>query len=125
MLEHLTLQAQPVVLWCLRGGMDLHSLRLWMSHSTLAVLQRYLALAGEDVEQAHVAHSPVDRLRNRVSASTPHEQVQGLASVSNPTLARATPSCASPALWQFAHYLRELFLAEGAHELGGDVPQLG
>ena len=50
-------------LWCLRDGMDLHSLRLLMGHSDLTVLQRYLALAGEDVERAHAAHSPADRLR--------------------------------------------------------------
>lgn len=49
-------------LWCLRDGMDLHSLRMLMGHNSLAVLQRYLALAGEDIERAHVAHSPVDRL---------------------------------------------------------------
>lgn len=49
-------------LWCLRDGMDLHSLRMLMGHSTLDVLQRYLALAGEDIERAHKAHSPADRL---------------------------------------------------------------
>lgn len=49
-------------LWCLRDGMDLHSLRLLMGHSDLTVLQRYLALAGEDIERAHAAHSPADRL---------------------------------------------------------------
>jgi site-specific recombinase XerD len=49
-------------LWCLRDGMDLHSLRLLMGHSSLAVLQRYLALAGEDIERAHKLHSPVDNL---------------------------------------------------------------
>jgi site-specific recombinase XerD len=49
-------------LWCLRDGMDLHSLRTLMGHSSLAVLWRYLALAGEDIERAHVAHSPVDKL---------------------------------------------------------------
>jgi integrase/recombinase XerC len=49
-------------LWCLRDGMDLHSLRLLMGHSDLQVLQRYLALAGEDVERAHRLHSPVDNL---------------------------------------------------------------
>ena len=49
-------------LWCLRDGMDLHSLRVLMGHSTLAILQRYLALAGEDIERAHAAHSPVDKL---------------------------------------------------------------
>jgi integrase/recombinase XerD len=49
-------------LWCLRDGMDLHSLRVLMGHSSLAVLQRYLALAGEDIERAHKLHSPVDKL---------------------------------------------------------------
>lgn len=49
-------------LWCLRDGMDLHSLRLLMGHSDLDVLQRYLKLAGEDVERAHAAHSPVDTM---------------------------------------------------------------
>ena len=51
-------------LWCLRDGMDLHSLRMLMGHSSPVVLQRYLALAGEDIERAHLAHSPVDRLLN-------------------------------------------------------------
>lgn len=49
-------------LWCLRNGMDIETLRLLMGHSSLAVLQRYLALAGEDLQRAHAAHSPVDRL---------------------------------------------------------------
>ena len=41
---------------------SLHSLRMLMGHSSLAVLQRYVALVGEDLERAHKAHSPVDRL---------------------------------------------------------------
>ena len=49
-------------LWCLRDSIDLHSLRLLMGHSSLTVLQRYLALAGEDIERAHKLHSPVDNL---------------------------------------------------------------
>lgn len=49
-------------LWCLRDGMDIYSLRSLMGHSDLTVLQRYLALAGEDIERAHSAHSPVDNL---------------------------------------------------------------
>lgn len=47
-------------LWCLRDRMDLHSLSLLTGHSTLAVLQRHLALAGEDIERAQTLHSPVD-----------------------------------------------------------------
>lgn len=49
-------------LWCVRDGLDLHTLRLMMGHSTLAVLQTYLALAGEDIERAHAAHSPADKM---------------------------------------------------------------
>ena len=49
-------------LWMLRDGCDLHSLRMLMGRSSLAVLQRYLALSGVDVERAHAAHSPADNL---------------------------------------------------------------
>jgi hypothetical protein len=35
---------------------------LRMGHSPLAVLERYLALAREDIERAHKVHSPVDNL---------------------------------------------------------------
>lgn len=47
-------------LWCLRAGMDIESLRVLMGHETLVVLQLYLDIAGEDIERAHTAHSPVD-----------------------------------------------------------------
>jgi transcription initiation factor TFIIIB Brf1 subunit/transcription initiation factor TFIIB len=33
-----------------------------MVHPSLAVLQWYLALAGENIERAHKLHSPVDNL---------------------------------------------------------------
>ena len=52
-------------LWRLRDGMDLHSLRILMGHSDLGILQRYLALAGEDIERAHIAHSPADKHLNQ------------------------------------------------------------
>ena len=48
-------------LWCLRDGMDLHSLRVLMGHSSLDVLQRYLALTTGNIQKAHMAHSPADR----------------------------------------------------------------
>jgi len=50
-------------LWWIRDGTDLHALRLLMGHRSLAVLQRYLPLAREDIESAHKIHSPVDNLR--------------------------------------------------------------
>lgn len=69
-------------LWCLRDGMDVHSLRMLMGHCTLDVLQRYLALAAEDVERAHKADSPVDKLLEMgqppvdiVSSTATHWQV--------------------------------------------------
>lgn len=49
-------------LWCLRDGMDLENLRRIMGHTTLTVLERYLALDVGDVERVHAAHSPVDRI---------------------------------------------------------------
>jgi len=39
---------RTLALSMLRDGCDLHALRLLMGHSSLPVLQRYLALAGED-----------------------------------------------------------------------------
>lgn len=55
-------------LWMLRDGCDLHSLRMLMGHSSLDVLQRYLDLAGEDIERAHMAHSPGDKLLDKVAS---------------------------------------------------------
>lgn len=39
-----------------------------MGHSSLEVLQRYFDLAGEDIERAHMAHSPSDRLLGKEAA---------------------------------------------------------
>ncbi len=50
----------------LRQGMDLHSVRLIMGHSTLVVTERYLSLTTADLARKHAAASPVsylDRLR--------------------------------------------------------------
>jgi len=66
-------------LWCLRDGMDLHTLRLFMGHEGLAVLQRYLALDGQDVERAHREHSPVDCLL-RASPNPGSTAVEGKSS---------------------------------------------
>lgn len=49
-------------LWCLRDGMDVHTLRMLMGHSSLAILERYLKLMGQDLTRAHRQHSPADRL---------------------------------------------------------------
>lgn len=49
-------------LWCMRSGMDLESLRRLMGHSDLTILQRYLSLDVGDLERAHRAHSPVDKI---------------------------------------------------------------
>ena len=49
-------------LWMLRDGCDLESLRRLMGHASLDVLLRYLALEWQDMERAHVEHSPGDKL---------------------------------------------------------------
>jgi hypothetical protein len=42
-----------LALWRLSDGMALHSLRPLVGQTAPSVLQRYLALAGEDIERAH------------------------------------------------------------------------
>ncbi len=52
-------------LWSLRGGMDLHTLAALMGHSDIGVLRQYLALSGRDLQRAHAAAGPVDRMLKR------------------------------------------------------------
>jgi integrase/recombinase XerD len=47
---------------CLRAGMDLLSLQRLMGHADLSVLQRYVKQNAADLQAAHSAASPVDRL---------------------------------------------------------------
>ncbi|MCO6449312.1 MAG: tyrosine-type recombinase/integrase [Caldilineales bacterium] len=47
-------------LWSLRAGMDIYRLQKLMGHSDLTMLQRYLALASEDLKEAHRKHGAVD-----------------------------------------------------------------
>lgn len=49
-------------LWSLRGGMDVHTLAALMGHADIHVLRQYLALTGRDLQRAHAAASPVDRM---------------------------------------------------------------
>lgn len=44
----------------LRSGMDLITLQRMMGHADLSVLNRYLALVGEDLREAHNKHGPLD-----------------------------------------------------------------
>ena len=46
----------------LRGGMDIYTLARLMGHEDITVLKPYLALAERDLQAAHKAASPVDRL---------------------------------------------------------------
>lgn len=50
-------------LTCLRGGMNVYSLARLMGHSDIAVLRPYLALVDMDLQAAHAAASPVDRMQ--------------------------------------------------------------
>lgn len=45
--------------WSLRSGCDIETLRRLMGHSSLTVLQGYLALVETDLKQAHSEHSPI------------------------------------------------------------------
>ena len=47
-------------LWSLRAGMDIYRLQRIMGHADLTMLQRYLALAHDDVQEAHRKHGAVD-----------------------------------------------------------------
>ncbi|MFN8469329.1 MAG: tyrosine-type recombinase/integrase [Caldilineaceae bacterium] len=49
-------------LWSLRGGMDIHTLAALMGHADIGVLRQYLALTGKDLQRAHAAAGPVDRM---------------------------------------------------------------
>lgn len=44
----------------LRSGADLLTLQRLLGHSDLSVLQRYVKLTSEDLQNSHAAHSPVD-----------------------------------------------------------------
>ena len=43
-----------------RSGMDLTTLQLMVGHAGLNVLNRYLALAGEDLQRSHSQRDPLD-----------------------------------------------------------------
>ena len=47
---------------CLRGGVDLESLRRLLGHADFAVIRRYLAQTEDDLRAAHAKGGPVDRL---------------------------------------------------------------
>ena len=47
-------------IWSLRAGMDIYRLQRLMGHSDLTMLQRYLAMAHDDVQEAHRKHGAVD-----------------------------------------------------------------
>lgn len=49
-------------LWSLRGGMDVHTLAALMGHADISVLRQYLALSEADLQRAHQAAGPVDRM---------------------------------------------------------------
>lgn len=47
----------------LRNGIDIFTLKQLMGHASIAMLQRYLVLSGEDLVKSHRSTSPVDRMR--------------------------------------------------------------
>ena len=49
----------------LRDGGNVFTLKELLGHTTLAMVNRYVALAEADIENQHRLHSPVERLRRR------------------------------------------------------------
>ena len=49
----------------LRGGGNVFTLQQMLGHTTLAMTNRYVALAQADIENQHRAYSPVDRMQKR------------------------------------------------------------
>jgi len=49
-------------LWSLRAGMNIYCLQALMGHSSLGILQRYLALVEADLEKQHREHGAVDSM---------------------------------------------------------------
>lgn len=52
-------------LWSLRAGMSIFHLQRLMGHEDIHVLKQYLALVDADLQRAHGAAGPVDRLLKR------------------------------------------------------------
>jgi len=48
--------------WSLRSGCDIETLRRLMGHSSLSVLQGYLALVETDLKKAHTEHTPMRKV---------------------------------------------------------------
>ena len=53
---------RTMALWSLRNGMNIFALQQIMGHSDLEVLRKYLALVGQDLEDAHREHGAVDHM---------------------------------------------------------------
>ncbi len=56
---------QTFAIWALRGGMDVYHLKAIMSWADLQMVQVYVELVKEDIEQAHREASPVDSFLGR------------------------------------------------------------
>jgi site-specific recombinase XerD len=52
-------------LWSLRAGMDIYTLAALMGHADITVLRQYLALAEDDLQNAHTRHGAVDTMLKR------------------------------------------------------------
>lgn len=63
-VQHVTIHSfrRATAINMLRSGVDVFSIQQLLGHSDLQVLKRYLALASDDLRQAHAKGSPVDRL---------------------------------------------------------------
>lgn len=64
-IDHPTLHSfrRAFALEMLRAGVDVYSLQTLMGHADLQVLRRYLKQTDEDLREAHMKGSPVERMR--------------------------------------------------------------
>lgn len=53
------------VVMSLRNGANIFSLKLWLGHESLVMVNRYLALSNADSLAAHRLSSPADRLKEK------------------------------------------------------------
>jgi site-specific recombinase XerD len=66
-IEHLQAHTfrRTFAITALRNGMSVHHLARFMGHEDIHVLRRYLGLVESDLQSAHQAAGPVDRMLKR------------------------------------------------------------
>jgi integrase/recombinase XerD len=58
---------RTMALWSMRAGMNIHVLAALLGHADIDVLKQYLAIDGNDLQQAHRQYGAVDNMTRRGS----------------------------------------------------------